>query len=184
MSDLTIKTLPLSAIDAVIELSESVFGKGYLMEKELEEWIKGEEAFCIIYEINNELTAFGIFLKQNALNEAIENNFSAGQAKKGKFLIGQIKSIAVKAKFRRQGIANKLIKKGLDYLSQDCSRGLVICWEHPEITPITKILVNEGFSFEADFKNYWNQESILKGYQCAECGNPCTCTALIYTKSF
>jgi len=46
--------------------------------------------------------------------------------------------------------------------------------------PVNRLLLKLGFYAKLAIKKYWYEDSIIYGYSCPECGNPCICEAVIY----
>ncbi len=96
-------------------------------------------------------------------------------------LVGSLKTVAVLGKVQGSGIGSSLVKDALNHFQ---SNGIhnVFCtaWNSKHMDHFSRILRQYQFKVLTRINNYWHMDSIQKGYQCPECGNPCNCSATIY----
>lgn len=97
--------------------------------------------------------------------------------------IGYIATVATKAEFKHLGIATALVSKCLDKLKEDGITCFIsTAWKHSGITNAASVLESLGFVEETTMPKYWYESSIKEGFSCPNCGNPCTCSCVLYTK--
>ena len=53
------------------------------------------------------------------------------------------------------------------------------CWKESPNSAIIPFLEKQGWKTVSSKDKYWYDDSLNKGYQCARCGNPCFCTAVL-----
>ena len=99
--------------------------------------------------------------------------------------IGIIKTIAIAQKYWGRGIASKLVED-LEGRFYGDGIHLITCvaWCHDNIENIGGIMRRYNYREQMYIENYWEKESIEKGFVCPVCGdNGCFCSAKIYTKA-
>jgi ribosomal protein S18 acetylase RimI-like enzyme len=94
----------------------------------------------------------------------------------------EIKSMAVQLKYQKQGIGTSMVKKVLGEF-QEAKRVEVIAWEQSDSgsIPLQSLLIESGFSITSKKPNFWYEDSIRRGFDCPSCGNPCNCSAVIFS---
>ncbi len=97
---------------------------------------------------------------------------------------GILKTMAVDRNHRHNGIGNKLFQDALINLQKNnVTKVIGIEWKQtPSKITIEKFLLENNFVLEFEIKEFWKKDSIQKNYMCPVCGNPCLCTAQIYSK--
>nr|WP_319400651.1 GNAT family N-acetyltransferase [uncultured Carboxylicivirga sp.] len=98
---------------------------------------------------------------------------------------GKLKTIAIKAKYKRKGVGKALLVDACDQLYHRGARIIeIIVWNHKEDFVMKKMLDNQNFQLRDIIKNYWTFDSIKNDYTCPVCGHPCRCSANIYLKIY
>lgn len=94
-----------------------------------------------------------------------------------------IKTLAIQQKYQRTGFGTRLLRTALEELLGSVDRFEVIAWELSDtnLIPLESILVKTGFVKSHEITNYWLDDSIQRGYSCPSCGNPCQCSAVIFS---
>jgi GNAT superfamily N-acetyltransferase len=92
-----------------------------------------------------------------------------------------IKSVAVTPINQGRGVATALVKGVLQELEAMGVRGFyALGWIRKERgCAIQGVLEPLGFKVVGDLDNFWHDESQQQGYECPDCGNPCTCAARV-----
>jgi len=72
--------------------------------------------------------------------------------------------------------------KGLKLKEDGITCFISTAWKHSGITNVASVLENLGFIEEITMPKYWYESSIKEGFSCPNCGNPCTCSCVLYTK--
>lgn len=92
-----------------------------------------------------------------------------------------IESIAVDSKYSRQKIGKKLIAELMSPSEDTPHAFFSFVWEYKNGSPLAAIYESLDFELVQRIPNYWQADSLKKGYSCYYCGNhPCHCSALIY----
>jgi N-acetylglutamate synthase-like GNAT family acetyltransferase len=95
----------------------------------------------------------------------------------------EVKSIAVYPAFQGQGIGSIIFSEVPNIAKevgvQNC---YCVAWKRKDKVAMHNIHINAGFTVLHEIENYWKKDSIEKDYDCPECGNPCSCSAVIYHK--
>lgn len=159
--------------DQIVELSDKIFGPGYIELSEL------EQLSCLVAKSDDKVIGFStykIISKKDfdLLHPKLED-YDFG------YLIGFLGSIAVEKERQKNGVGYALTRQAIDYLSQADSI-VSLAWKQ-KTTPAAKLLTNLGLSRVTEIQDYWFEESVEKNYTCQGCGKPpCLCTAELYMK--
>lgn len=91
----------------------------------------------------------------------------------------KVDSITIDETYRGRGIATMLIEDVI--LNYGHMRIYSHAWKmkNGEVN-IKVVLERLGFQFKEEIKNMWYDDSLESGFVCPSCGNPCTCSALVY----
>ena len=168
--------------DAVLRISDVQFGAAYIKEEQLHNRL-GKET-TLTAKVNGEIV--GYVLSQFIEPTALDLIFNERKMNLATFFekcqsVCWIESIAVDPKYSGQGIGKKLIAE-LMYPSEDTPHAFFsVVWEHKNGSPLATIYERLGFELIRRITNYWQADSLEKGYTCYYCGNPpCHSSALIY----
>lgn len=97
------------------------------------------------------------------------------------FTHGIIRSVAVLPLFRSQGVATELTERAIQWLKEAGATQIIALAWIEEKCNAGGLLEFFGFHATGVIENYWHQDSINKGYSCPRCGNPCCCSAAVYS---
>lgn len=174
------------------ELGNKNFGDGYLDNWLLPDSIqkKNDNSIClvatqdanvigIIYLLIaekrsiKELTAFG-------LDASNLENATCNEKSSATFPSIFLSLIMVDEQYRRRGIATSLYTSVFQILSELNIKGMyATCWKESPGSAIVPFLEKQGWKEVSSKEKYWHEDSLKQGYQCARCGNPCFCTAVL-----
>lgn len=96
--------------------------------------------------------------------------------------VGVLELAAVEPDCRRLGVGTELVARRLEWL-RDVGASSAVCAAliYPDgSVPAAGPLTANGFVHVADIGQFWLNESIREGYDCARCGNPCNCAASLF----
>lgn len=95
----------------------------------------------------------------------------------------EVKTIAVHAAHQGKGIGsiifNEVTNIAKEFGAECC---YCVAWKRNGNVAMHNIHINAGFKVLREIEHFWQADSIEKGYDCPECGNPCNCSAVIYSK--
>ena len=93
----------------------------------------------------------------------------------------KIDSITVDENERGKGIASILIEDVI--LNYGHLRIYTYAWKMRNGEVNLKIVLERlGFEVLEEIDNMWYEDSLKSGFICPSCGNPCTCSAIVYEK--
>lgn len=169
------------------EIYDISLGKGYIPPEDLLRYSQDRDHYILIGSvINGKL--LGIMLAYPAdheyikdYNDELEKFDTSLQLQP--YSTGIIKSLAVKPEYRHEGIGTKLTVESMKRLQEmSCSLLFAPAWDSGKPDSSPKMFDKLGFNNVLEIPNYWTKDSIEKGYQCPNCGNPCHCKAIYYYK--
>nr|WP_321406621.1 hypothetical protein [uncultured Carboxylicivirga sp.] len=166
MSEFIIRDANPNDIPAIKKICDDEFGNGYF----------------------NSFSEY-LFTNDSILRVATQQNTIAGfyysySNTKQDLRQGILKTLAIHIQYRQKGLGINLFEDACIQLKQFKVQTIkTIIWNHNDDQAIIKILDQLDFKLEYEIADYWKEESILKGYICPVCGNPCNCSASIYYKS-
>ena len=101
--------------------------------------------------------------------------------RRGIHLDREIRSLAVTPARQRQGIGARLLQAAFnDHPGQNWEATL---WKNTDgQVPAQRLFESLGFEAVAEREDYCKEDSITRGYTCAQCGHPCTCSAVLVQK--
>jgi GNAT superfamily N-acetyltransferase len=98
--------------------------------------------------------------------------------------VGMIQAVAVSALYRERGIATQLTRAAMDWLrDQQATIALSFGWKSPDGCHIAGVLESCGFQPVHEVDRFWYEDSKDAGYSCPSCGDVCSCSAVIFTRS-
>ena len=90
-----------------------------------------------------------------------------------------LKTIVVAPAHRGRGIAKQMALAALS--GSPGNAWLSPAWiSHGGEIPANRLLRSLRFIPEETIHDYWYTDSLSRGYQCPNCGNPCRCSAMMY----
>lgn len=171
-----------SHVAEIITLSDIAFGKGFLNQKVIANYIESSHKYIYVAIVNNQVAGFitAITCSKNDLHHEVLWEFNKIDINTNT-TISIIKQVSVNPNFYRQGIANQLLKFILTELTRT-DVWFCISWHKGETTPMNKLLSKNNFKSNQTIPNYWTTESITQNYNCTICGSPpCHCTAELFS---
>lgn len=170
-----------SDIAQIVALSDKEFGTGYLTLEHLKSFLGSDTRFCFVVDLDSVIIGFSLFEVCDT-DQIHENNIIIPPeyvTEDG--LYGLVKTIAVETEYRFQGIGTTLVRVSLNQLKELTRIFVSVVWDKANNQKFTRIFDEIEMSFTQQIKNYWIQDSMLKGYNCVYCGlPPCKCNARIY----
>jgi ribosomal protein S18 acetylase RimI-like enzyme len=168
----------------IIELCNQVFGYNYINLKKITEYLKLDHKHCyvalnddiligfITYEINSQKEFLQTILKDSESFHSIINNYKE---------VACINQVVVDINYRNKGIASLLLKKAIEELNLISKITFCFAWRKDGTTGLKNILTRANFLLEKTIKNYWEEDSLIKNYNCSFCGSPpCNCKVDVY----
>lgn len=103
---------------------------------------------------------------------------------KGRGFIGYVESIATDPSRQGKGIASALLDKCVYWLeNKQVSAVFMTGWKSSSGVHIKGLARRSGFEEVAQINNFWHKQSLVKKYQCPECGAPpCLCSAVVFVR--
>jgi GNAT superfamily N-acetyltransferase len=96
--------------------------------------------------------------------------------------VGIIESIAVDPTCRGRGVGTELVEAVEEWLrDQSATSTLSFGWKTSSGCHVGGVLDASGFSRVLEVSGFWTIDSATHGYSCPEDGNPCHCSAIIFT---
>ena len=167
----------------VLALSEEQMGKGFLSQETLLQYINQPNHFGQVVVEEGRVLGFSLMeiVDRVALSKRMkiaEQWFLAYFAAYEQ--LGYRSLTAVATRVQGQGIGSLLVREGLKLLAKHVS--VVVCDAWQSVHPSAgHVLLNNGYQALRAFPNFWKEESLQEGYDCAHCGTPpCQCAATIY----
>lgn len=190
--EVKVVALTVDVVPQVLSVLGNALGELYITKEELESYAKdsgdGDRFAYVIYNDNFLVGAATADYFKNS--EEFFNLVPDDQISTLKSLLPQlvynrivlVHSVAVDPQYRHKGNATALIRAILEHgVRCGATNALAIGWTDQDGCHIQGTLEALGFESVADIDNYWHEDSVSKGYSCPSCGNPCTCTARIFS---
>lgn len=99
-------------------------------------------------------------------------------------VLGHIRIVGVPKEAQGRGIGSALVEEAERRLLElGATAILVFGWTSPDGTHIGGILDRLGYVRTDSVDNFWTEESLEAGYDCAVCGNPCNCQVIVFKKA-
>lgn len=96
------------------------------------------------------------------------------------FSYGLLQSIAVEKAYQGMGTGTRLAAECINWLKNRKTTSIIaLAWIEDKCNA-SGVLESQGFISYGNLDKYWYNDSIIKGYKCPKCGNPCFCTAVLY----
>lgn len=99
--------------------------------------------------------------------------------------MGILHAVAVDARYEKQGIGTALIAHGMT-LFADLRPIMIVTagWADNQGIHVAGPIVKNGFQKIGSLTDYWQEDSLARGYECPTCRKPpCRCVAGIFTKT-
>lgn len=184
--DYIIRKATVHDFPAVIKIADQQLGKGYLTKERLEKTLDpslSDEIIVAEHSTQKTIIAFSLY-KHISYDEA--QALGKGHPFRNMMFasaIGYVATVATDEGFKRYGIGTALIDKSVSNMKEKGINCFIsTAWKHAGIINIGSVLENLGFIKELEIPKYWYESSIREGFSCPQCGNPCVCSCVIYTK--
>ncbi|MBT4970125.1 MAG: hypothetical protein HOA61_06300 [Bacteroidetes bacterium] len=170
--------------EQLINLSDSQFGEGYIKLDDLKALSQNSSISILVVVVEKQLLAFSIMEFTNSVDTASKLRLDPLWLR-DKFPTVDLfcirKQTAVKPNYAGNGIASKLLKKGLETGFSKADVVLSVIWNKPDSYSMDKILLKNGFTQDKEFEKYWHADSLENNYSCMQCGKPpCSCSASLF----
>ncbi|MEU6562627.1 GNAT family N-acetyltransferase [Nocardia nova] len=97
--------------------------------------------------------------------------------------VGWFRSVVVNPAVRGQGIGDRCVKAGLEFLDEQlCRTAYAVSWVSGTDQQSEGLLTRNRFTALGVIPNYWSDMVDYRG-SCAVCGAPCRCSAIIMRRS-
>ncbi|MFD5063831.1 GNAT family N-acetyltransferase [Streptomyces sp. NPDC058394] len=173
---------------AVALLNDSL-GFGYLGEEELQEMALSPEGIVLV-ALNERRQIVGAatgLVMDGSAKEELEGQLNSAGARRVNLVgqtIGMLKSVAVLPRSRGQGIGLRLVNERLSRLKgMGCSAAVVLAWDSGSKSSSIGVLESAGFKRVASLAEYWRELEGQETFDCAKCGRPCVCSAIVLKRS-
>lgn len=151
-----------SDANEIKELGDKIFGSGYLNS-----WfIQDSKLEDSIYLVAMATKIIGMIYFRRTKDLPENSSF--------------LQCIMVDEKYRRKGVGTSLYNSALQVLTKrKISQLQASCWKESPQSGIIPFLEKEGWEISLVAEKYWYTDSLEMGYQCARCGSPCFCSAVL-----
>ena len=182
------------AFDAALEILRTELGERYITRQQFAEYLKPEAetsrtGVWIALEKDHD-RPLGVLMAgeidDDGVNATMHGRLSELPSSQELFRLKNrsralLKSVAVAPGQHRRGVATALVKKALQELEAMGIRGFyALGWVRKDRgCAIQGVLEPLGFRVAGDLDRFWHEESAEQGYECPDCGNPCTCAARV-----
>lgn len=178
--------------EKIKELGNKIFGYGYLDDWVVENTKQKEidDSICLVATKDGNIIGmiYLFIIDYHPLEKFKTSGFDISSLEETvgshkvneKFTSVFLSLIMVDDKYRRRGAGTSLYAKVFEILSEINVRNMyAACWKESPNLGIIPFLEKQGWISVTSKEEYWYEDSLKKGYQCARCGNPCFCTAVL-----
>jgi len=188
----TISAVEKSDVIRVLQIAEQQLGDAYIDESHLE---TNNESIALCVRVQETAVGFVtarivpasqfLAMVQESLVEDTATLRPLQRRIVGETNIGLVASSAVSPKFTGRGLGGEVIGRCIEELEQRGANVIVAtAWMNRDGVRAGSILECRGFHKLLDIQNYWEKDSVKKGYSCPNCGAPpCHCTAVLYIRN-
>ncbi len=185
--DYTVRKANVADFASIIKIADAQLGEDYLTKERLEKTLDKNASDEILVAVQNATGSIIAFCLYNHITYEEAKKIGRGYAFRNMMFareIGYIATVATKDGFKKLGLASALIEKSIsDMQEKGVNCFLSTAWKHAGVINIGSVLENLGFTKEIELAKYWYESSKKEGYLCPQCGNPCMCSCVIYTKA-
>jgi ribosomal protein S18 acetylase RimI-like enzyme len=186
-NSVSIINLKAKQIPEVIKISNDQLGNSYFGDKITKEDLNNERQIYRISITNDDIISgfcFSKILNEKEKEKYVDEKNLPGYLKEvNKLAI--LKTSAVRSEYQDRGIGTALIKDSINKISEK-GGSLIIAeaWKSGGEANISGIMEFLGFEKITEIDSYWKEESESELFTCPSCGSPpCTCSAVIFSKS-
>ena len=183
----TVKKAEIADFAGVVKIADKKLGEGYLTKERLEKTLDkdlSDEMLVAVENATGKVIAFSLY---KHISYAEAEALGGGNTFRPLMFsgeIGYLATVATKEGYEGLGVASTLVEKSLAQMAQKGVHTFFsTAWKHQGVINIGSILEGFGFKKEVELPKYWYESSIREGYMCPQCGNPCTCSCVIYVKA-
>ncbi len=161
-------------LPALLFVSNHLFGQDYYSAQDFIDM--NEQSILRVAIMENSIVGFFVVKvktksEANYLDELSSDN------------ILEVKTIGVHPDFQRRGIGTHIFSEVVRLSTElNVSECYCVAWDRKGVVAMHQIHIYAGFKIIKKISNYWKEDSIQKGYNCPDCGNPCVCNVVIYVK--
>ena len=172
---------------SVLQLLDQELGEDWIHLEDIEQAIADD--FLFVADHEGEVLGFTLLrmLDQDDFKKELKGHKYkiprdievASKSKK----LGFIEAIATDPDHQKRGIGSRLIEQSVASLKNAGSELIcTLAWktDHTHLAPAMEIF---SFKEREEFEKFWYEESIKQDDQCPKCGDPCTCSTVLYTKA-
>ena len=182
----SIRKATVADFASVIKIADIQLGEDYLTKERLEKTLDKNLSDDILVAVENATDNIIAFCLYKHISHEDAIRICQGYKLRNMMFadsIGYVATVATKEEFKHLGIATALVDKCLNEMKEEGIKCFIsTAWKHAGITNIASVLESHGFVKEIEMPKYWYESSLREGYSCPRCGNPCTCSCVLYTK--
>lgn len=163
-------------LNAVLDIADSRFGKGYITRDELMDG----QAIVLVGVEQDMVVGFVLFYLMEGSDFPVElyGTYSHG----GRAVY--VKSIAIDKSFERTGCATNLLQMVVNIARR---QNAICCYAYLWVAagqiPAEGVFAALGFDRVLEISDFWFQSSLKKPFDCPVCGHPCRCSAQLVCRS-
>ncbi|WP_430935402.1 hypothetical protein [Saccharicrinis sp. 156] len=169
----------------ILEISDAELGKDYLDETFKDKITSDNTIFRVAESPANGLMGFCysyISETEDVIKDLGINKLPKYSKISSKIAV--LKTIAVKSGIQDKGIGSALMRDSLClFENKNIESVYCLAWKNKQGINIGGLMKLYDFKLYEEIANFWTDGSKKNGYLCPECGNPCECAAVIYTKA-
>jgi len=175
-------------VSAAVLLSDAYFGKGYISRNFFKSCLSDPHRIFLVAEFESKVVGFGLSMILNT-NEDLEASIYLDprwlrQRLSSYLPVGLRKGTVVDELYRGRGFGAALIEQSNSILEKRGCKSLVTpVWKSTDYDKMASSLTAEGHFPIGEFREYWKEDSIKRGFQCEKCGHPCQCSMILYFKA-
>lgn len=96
--------------------------------------------------------------------------------------VGSYEAVAVESGFRRHGVGRRLTEAALEWMRRHgCATAVTLAWLSGREDSSPGLFRALGFQEGETVERFYYEESLRDGWVCPVCGNPCRCSATLFT---
>ena len=174
-------------IPEVLDIANTQLGKHYLKADEIRSYMKNASQ-CVDVALNERGQVVGFNMVNTIFNKGLERFIIKGKDEiinyfPDKSFVHWHKILCVHKDHQKKGVGTILFEFTYDRINPITEFWIGCAWASGKKIHVGNIFLRHGFTKKNEIDNYWYEDSFLKNYQCANCGNPpCECSAFIFIK--
>lgn len=159
-------------IDAIMATLSECLGKGYIDANEL-----GHDDGAVLVCKNKRGELCGVAIARFSLPKELEKLVGIRGS-------GFLKSVAVNESYRNRGIGMLLATACVEWFESNGIKTVdSLAWVRGGKCQSEHMLERCGFKRNMIVENFWLADSMERNYYCPECGQPCVCPAVLFTRT-